>query len=101
MERQRITDDGETVEPVETFVPRPPHLTVSTPDSGARPGALQVCAEVLRVSAHSRPSAVAGAIAGVFRQDGCAELQAIGAGATNQAVKAIANRARLSARGSG
>ncbi len=47
-------------------------------------------AEVLKVSAKSRPSAVAGAIAGVVRENGRAEVQAIGAGATNQAVKAIA-----------
>jgi stage V sporulation protein S len=46
--------------------------------------------EVLKVSAKSRPSAVAGAIAGVVRETGKAEVQAIGAGATNQAVKAIA-----------
>ncbi len=46
--------------------------------------------EVLKASAHSRPSAVAGAIAGVVRETGRAEVQAIGAGATNQAVKAIA-----------
>lgn len=46
--------------------------------------------EVLKVSAHSRPSAVAGAIAGVIRHTGRAEVQAIGAGATNQAIKAIA-----------
>ncbi len=46
--------------------------------------------DVLRVSARSRPSAVAGAIAGVVREAGRAEVQAIGAGATNQAVKAVA-----------
>jgi stage V sporulation protein S len=46
--------------------------------------------EVLKVSARSRPSAVAGAIAGVVRECGRAEVQAIGAGATNQAVKAAA-----------
>ena len=46
--------------------------------------------EVLKVSARSRPSAVAGAIAGVVREVGRAEVQAIGAGATNQAVKAVA-----------
>jgi len=45
---------------------------------------------VLKVSARSRPSAVAGAIAGVVREVGRAELQAIGAGATNQAIKAVA-----------
>jgi stage V sporulation protein S len=46
--------------------------------------------EVLKVSSKSRPSAVAGAIAGVVREFGRAEVQAIGAGATNQAVKAVA-----------
>jgi stage V sporulation protein S len=46
--------------------------------------------EVLKVSARSRPSAVAGAIAGVVREAGRAEVQAIGAGATNQAIKAVA-----------
>ncbi|MGI8644133.1 MAG: stage V sporulation protein S [Thermomicrobiales bacterium] len=45
---------------------------------------------MLKVSARSRPSAVAGAIAGVVREMGRAEIQAIGAGATNQAVKAVA-----------
>ena len=46
--------------------------------------------EILKVSAQSRPSSVAGAIAGVIREKGRAEVQAIGAGAVNQAVKAIA-----------
>ncbi len=46
--------------------------------------------EVLKVSAHSRPSAVAGAIAAVIRNTGRADVQAIGAGATNQAIKAVA-----------
>ncbi|WP_416236567.1 stage V sporulation protein S [Thermomicrobium sp. 4228-Ro] len=46
--------------------------------------------EVLKVSARSRPSAVAGAIAGVVREVGRAEVQAIGAGAANQAIKAVA-----------
>ena len=46
--------------------------------------------EILKVSAQSRPSAVAGAIAGVVREKGRAEVQAIGAGAVNQAVNAIA-----------
>ena len=46
--------------------------------------------EVLKVSSKSRPSAVAGAIAGVVREIGRAEVQAIGAGATNQAIKAVA-----------
>ena len=45
---------------------------------------------VLKVAAQSKPTAVAGAVAGLIREDGRAELQAIGAGAVNQAVKAIA-----------
>lgn len=53
-------------------------------------GLVPVDCEVLKVSARSRPSAVAGAIAGVVREHGRAEVQAIGAGATNQAVKAVA-----------
>ncbi len=46
--------------------------------------------EVLKVSADSNPKAVAGALAALLREHGAAELQAIGAGAVNQAVKAIA-----------
>lgn len=45
--------------------------------------------DIIKVSARSRTSAVAGAIAGVFREYGRAEVQAIGAGAVNQAVKAL------------
>lgn len=44
---------------------------------------------VIKVSATSRTSAVAGAIAGVVREHQKAEVQAIGAGAVNQAVKAL------------
>lgn len=47
-------------------------------------------ADVIRVAANSRSTAVAGAIAGVVREQGRAEIQAIGAGAVNQAVKATA-----------
>lgn len=46
--------------------------------------------DVIKVSARSRSTAVAGAIAGVMRQHNIAEVQAIGAGAVNQAVKALA-----------
>ena len=45
---------------------------------------------VLKVSSQSKPSAVAGAIAGVIRDVGRAEVQAIEAGAINQAIKAVA-----------
>ena len=46
--------------------------------------------EILKVSAKSNPNSVAGALAGVLRESGSAEMQAIGAGALNQAVKAVA-----------
>ena len=46
--------------------------------------------EILRVSAKSVPNSVAGAIAGVIREKGCVEVQAVGAGATNQALKSVA-----------
>lgn len=46
--------------------------------------------DVLKVSAKSNPNSVAGALAGVLREHGRAEMQAIGAGALNQAIKAIA-----------
>ena len=46
--------------------------------------------DVLKVSAKSIPNSVAGALAGVLREKGTAEIQAIGAGALNQAIKAVA-----------
>jgi stage V sporulation protein S len=46
--------------------------------------------EILKVSAQSQPKAVAGALAAVLREKANAEVQAVGAGAVNQAVKAIA-----------
>ncbi len=46
--------------------------------------------DVIKVSARSRSTAVAGAIAGVVREHGHAEVQAIGASAVNQAIKAVA-----------
>ena len=46
--------------------------------------------EVLKVSAKSSPNSVAGALAGVVRERGGAEVQAVGAAALNQAVKAVA-----------
>ena len=46
--------------------------------------------EVLKVSSKSNPNACAGALAGVVRQSGAVEVQVVGAGALNQAVKAIA-----------
>lgn len=46
--------------------------------------------DILKVSAQSQPKAVAGALAAALREKTTAELQAVGAGAVNQAVKAIA-----------
>ena len=43
---------------------------------------------IIKVSSRSRTAAVAGAIAGTYRENNCAEVQAIGAGAVNQAIKA-------------
>lgn len=45
---------------------------------------------LLKVSGKSNPSKVAGALAGTIREHGKAELQTIGAGALNQAIKAVA-----------
>jgi stage V sporulation protein S len=71
------------------------NLPVSTPlaravGAAAPQAAERSGAEVLKVSTRSRPSAVAGAIAGVIRDSSVAEVQSIGAGATNQAIKAVA-----------
>lgn len=46
--------------------------------------------EIIKVSAHSVPKSVAGAIAAVVREKNVVEVQAVGAGAANQAVKSIA-----------
>lgn len=46
--------------------------------------------EVLKVSASSQPKSVAGAIAAILRSNDDAEIQTIGAGAVNQAIKAVA-----------
>ena len=46
--------------------------------------------EILKISSKSNPNSVAGAIAGLVKESNRAEMQAIGAGALNQAVKAIA-----------
>jgi len=46
--------------------------------------------ETLKVSSKSNPNSVAGALANVMRERGTVEMQAIGAGALNQAIKAVA-----------
>jgi stage V sporulation protein S len=67
-----------------------PHDYTGTPNHRPAPDLAPGEVEVLKVSGKSRPSSVAGAIAGVVRQAGRVEIQAIGAGATNQAIKAVA-----------
>ena len=98
----RDTHNPETTQPASTLIPTTPEeermttsASQSTPIARAvgASGAAAVerhSAEVLKVSTRSRPSAVAGAIAGVIRDSGMAEVQSIGAGATNQAIKAVA-----------
>jgi stage V sporulation protein S len=46
--------------------------------------------ETLKVSTRSSPNSVAGAIAGALRASGAVEVQVVGAGALNQAIKAVA-----------
>ena len=46
--------------------------------------------DILKVSSKSVPNSVAGAIAGVIRESGGVEIQAVGAGAANQAIKSVA-----------
>ncbi|MBC5815968.1 MAG: stage V sporulation protein S [Candidatus Eremiobacteraeota bacterium] len=54
------------------------------------PAKIQVTPGILKVSAKSNPNSVAGALAAVLRERENAELQAVGAGAINQAIKAVA-----------
>lgn len=69
-----------------TPAPHPAPHPAPRPHTELAPGEV----EVLKVSGKSRPSSVAGAIAGVVRNATRVEIQAIGAGATNQAIKAVA-----------
>lgn len=46
--------------------------------------------DILRISAQSPPKSVAGALAAALRETGSVEMQAVGAGAVNQCIKAIA-----------
>lgn len=61
-----------------------PDVAAHVVSKGAR-----TMSDIIRVSSQSRSTAVAGAIAGIMRRQGYAEVQAIGAPAVNQAVKAI------------
>ncbi len=51
--------------------------------------------DILKVASRSNPNSVSGAIAGALEKDGVVEVHAIGAGAVNQTVKAIAIARRL------
>lgn len=85
----RMGEPGlEAAYPADRNIPEyaPPAPTLRPQPAELQPGEV----EVLKVSGKSRPSSVAGAIAGVVRQAGRVEIQAIGAGATNQAIKAVA-----------
>ena len=92
MHQRKNVDPGQLVAPghdADPFAPTPAGWRRELPS--ARPGTDvgRPPVDVLKVRTRSRPSAVAGAIAGVIRQVGRVEVQAIGAGATNQAIKAI------------
>ena len=50
----------------------------------------EIVMEVLKVSTKSNPNSVAGALAAVIKDKNVVEIQAVGAGAINQAIKAIA-----------
>ena len=62
---------------------------VESPASKPQSDSREATLGIIKVSANSRTSAVAGAIAGVMREHKHAEVQAIGAGAVNQAIKAL------------
>jgi len=68
---------------------RRPQMAVQSLYECASPNSREASMDVIKVSANSRTSAVAGAIAGVIREHKHAEVQAIGAGAVNQAIKAL------------
>ena len=92
MHQRESLDPDQPFEPAHatnSFAPTPAGWGREPPS--ARPGTdvARPPVDVLKVRTRSRPSAVAGAIAGVLRQVEHVEVQAIGAGALNQAVKAI------------
>ena len=66
------------------------HATVSPAVAAISGTDIDSHPNMIKVSAHSRSTAVAGAIAGIVREHGRASVQAIGAAAVNQAVKAAA-----------
>ena len=69
--------------------PKPKGFTPPSAPANPQPKLVQR-GELLRVAANSNPASVAGAIAGIIREKGKCDMQAVGAGAVNQAVKAVA-----------
>lgn len=63
---------------------------ISNNNAGQKGDNLVEVVDVLKVAAQSSPKSVAGALTAILRERGTVELQAVGAGAINQAVKAIA-----------
>ena len=93
MHQRENVDLGQPVAPghdAEPFAPTPVDWRRELPSERPGTDVGRPPVDVLKVRTRSRPSAVAGAIAGVLRQVEHVEVQAIGAGALNQAVKAIA-----------
>lgn len=83
--------ESETVTPAEPApTARPAYSTIREDGEEDTNPSHHLEEGVLKVSSHSRHSAVAGAIAGVLRHDSRAEVQAIGAAACYQAIKAVA-----------
>src|SRR3989440_12049949 len=83
------------MDPLETSTPQSTgstgEKTLSASPAAGVPRTARAAIEILKVSATSKPVAVAGAIAGVVRSQSRVEGQAIGAGAINQAVEANAH----------
>lgn len=71
-------------------IPESPLTVEETHNGLARERYVAPTNTLLKVASRSRPAAIAGAIAGVIRSGSTATIQAVGAGAVNQAVKAIA-----------
>lgn len=66
------------------------HIPAKRPGQGAKTAYVPGAPAVLKVSSKSSPASVAGAIAGMIKDGAHVEVQSVGAGAVNQAVKAIA-----------
>ncbi len=74
---------------VDLILYNPNKIVLQTSNAHLTLAAQRGVMDIIKVSGTSRTSAVAGAIAGVFRENKHADVQAIGAGAVNQAIKAL------------